>query len=55
MDWAALAIGVAVQASSVAASVEIAPQWAVTAEIVPRWIGEATRCKMELPGARPTT
>jgi hypothetical protein len=52
---AASAIGVAVQAASVAASVEIAPQWAATAEIVPQWIVEATRCKMEPPGARPTT
>ena len=52
---AASAIGVAVQAVSVAASVEIAPQWAATSEIVPRWIVEATRCKMEPPGARPTT
>ena len=52
---AASAIGVAVQAALVAASVEIAPQWAATAEIVPQWIVEATRCKMEPPGARPTT
>ena len=52
---AASAIGVAVQVASVAASVEIAPQWAATSEIVPRWIVEATRCKMEPPGARPTT